>query len=151
MVYLWLVLMIVFLVLEALTVQMMSIWLAVGSLGALIAALCHAPYNVQAFVFLAVSALCLVATRPLVKKISKKHIQPTNADRCIGETAVVTEKIDNIAAKGQVNVKGAVWTARSEKGEIIPEGEIVKVLFIDGVKLIVEPIAVPAGAEKEKN
>ena len=133
----WLVLLIVFVVFEAATVQLVSVWFALGALAALVAALLHAEPIVQIIVFIAVSAVSFVATRPLVKKFSSGKIQKTNADRCIGDTAVVTETIDNIQAKGQVKVNGNIWSARSENDDIIAEGEKVTVIKIDGVKLIV--------------
>lgn len=151
MVYLWIALMVVFIVLEAATVQLVSTWFAVGALGALIANLCGAGTGWQITVFFVVSIVCLIITKPIVKKISAKNIQPTNADRCIGQTAVVIEEIDNIAGKGQVNVKGSVWTARSSDGRIVPKGEQVKILSIEGVKLIVEPAAVSAVASGSVN
>lgn len=151
MVYLWIALMVVFIVVEGLTVQLVSTWFAVGALGALIANLCGARTGWQIAVFFIVSIICLIITKPLVKKLTSKNIQPTNADRCIGQEAIVIERIDNIAGKGQVNVKGAVWTARSCDGRIVDEGERVKILSIDGVKLIVEPAAVSAVASGSVN
>ena len=151
MVYLWIALMVVFIVVEGLTVQLVSTWFAVGALSALIANLCGAGTGWQIAVFFIVSIICLIITKPLVKKLTSKNIQPTNADRCIGQEAIVIERIDNIAGKGQVNVKGAVWTARSCDGRIVDEGERVKILSIDGVKLIVEPAAVSAVASGSVN
>ena len=151
MVYLWIALMVVFIVVEGLTVQLVSTWFAVGALGALVANLCGAGTGWQIAVFFTVSIICLIITKPLVKKLTSKNIQPTNADRCIGQQAIVIERIDNIAGKGQVNVKGAVWTARSSDGRIVNEGEQVKILSIDGVKLIVEPAAVSAVASGSEN
>lgn len=133
----WIVMLVVFIVLEAATVQLVSVWFALGALAALIAALLHAGPLVQVIVFIAVSAISFAATRPLVKKFSSGRIQKTNADRCIGDTAIVTEEINNLQAKGQVRVNGNVWTARNESDEIIPEGEKVTVIKIEGVKLIV--------------
>ena len=72
------------------------------------------------------------------RKFIKTKLVPTNSDRVIGETAVVTESIDNIQAKGSVKVQGQLWTARSENGEVIPEGSQVTVIRIEGVKLIVK-------------
>ena len=73
-----------------------------------------------------------------VRKITKQKTQPTNADRCIGETAMVTEDIDNIAGKGRVEVNGISWTARSSDGASFRKGELVTVERIEGVKLIVK-------------
>lgn len=134
----WVVLLILLIIVEAVTAQMVTIWFAAGAAGAIVAELLGAQVWLQWVVFIAVSAIALVVTRPLVKKLTKTKVQPTNADRCIGQTAVVTEEIDNIAAKGQVNVNGAVWTARSSDGSVIGKDEKVTVEKIDGVKLIVK-------------
>lgn len=136
----WLVLLVAFAIIEAATVQLVSVWFAVGALGALAAVFAHADFKVQLAVFIAVSLLSFVLTRPLVKKFTKSGIQSTNADRCIGKTAVVIEEIDNLNAKGQVKVNGNIWSARSSDGSVIPENTLVKVLKIEGVKVIVEVI-----------
>lgn len=134
----WIVALIAFVVIEALTAQLLTIWFAVGSVAALIAEMLGAEVWLQWTVFVAVSAVVLIATRPFVKKLTKQKLQPTNADRCIGEIAVVTEKIDNIAGKGAVKVNGIEWSARTQSGETVESGNTVKVIKIDGVKLIVE-------------
>lgn len=133
----WVVLLIVFLVLEAVSVQLVSAWFAVGALAALIANLCGLNVVWQIVLFLAVSAICLVATRPLVKKLTAAKIQKTNADRCIGAEAVVIEEINNLEPTGQVKVVGNVWTARSADNSVIPKGAVVIVERMEGVKLIV--------------
>lgn len=134
----WVVLLILLIVVEAVTAQMVTIWFAAGAAGAIVAELLGAQVWLQWIVFIAVSAVALVVTRPLVRKLTKTRVQPTNADRCIGQTAVVTEEIDNIAAKGQVNVNGVIWTARSSDGSVIQKDTKVTVEKIDGVKLIVK-------------
>ena len=134
----WIVALIAFVVIEALTAQLLTIWFAVGSVAALIAEMLGAEVWLQWTVFVAVSAVVLIATRPFVKKLTKQKLQPTNADRCIGEIAVVTEKIDNIAGKGAVKVNGIEWSARTQSGETVESGNTVRVIKIDGVKLIVE-------------
>lgn len=134
----WIVALVAFVVIEALTAQLVTIWFAVGSVAALIAEMLGAEVWLQWTIFVAVSAIVLVATRPFVKKFTKQKVQPTNADRCIGEIAVVTEKIDNIAGKGAVKINGIEWSARTQSGETVEEGSKVKVVKIDGVKLIVE-------------
>ena len=80
----------------------------------------------------------IFVTRPLYKRFIKTKLVPTNSDRLIGDTAVVTETIDNLEAKGAVKVQGQVWSARSENGEVIPENTPVTVVRIEGVKLIVK-------------
>lgn len=136
----WLVLLIVLVVVEASTAQLVTIWFAVGSLAALISSLFGAEIYLQWIIFVAVSAVALAVTRPLVKKLTKNKVQPTNADRCIGQTAIVIQEIDNDAASGQVKIGGAVWTARSADGEKIAADEKVKIEKIDGVKVIVTKI-----------
>ena len=134
----WIVMLIAFVVIEALTAQLVTIWFAVGSVAALISEMLGAEVWLQWLIFVAVSALVIIATRPFVKKLTKQKSTPTNADRCIGQTAVVTEEINNLEAVGAVKVGGIVWSARSESGEIIEAGKTVTVTKIDGVKLIVK-------------
>ena len=134
----WIVMLIAFVIIEASTAQLLTIWFAVGALAALISQMLGADVWLQWLIFVAVSAVVVAATRPLVKKYARPKIQPTNADRCIGQTAVVTEDIDNISGKGAAKVNGIEWSARSETGEIIKAGETVTVVKIDGVKLIVK-------------
>ncbi|MFR5967415.1 MAG: NfeD family protein [Oscillospiraceae bacterium] len=136
----WVVLMVVFLVVEAATAGLTCIWFAVGSLAALIAALFDAQLWLQIVWFLVISFVTLYFTRPLVKKYVNSRSQPTNADMVIGKEALVTEDIDNVEATGAVSVGGKVWTARSADGGRIKSGAVVSVLRIEGVKLIVEPV-----------
>ncbi|MGI6025721.1 MAG: NfeD family protein [Candidatus Scatomorpha sp.] len=135
----WVVLMVVFLVVEAATAGLTCIWFAIGSLAALIAALFGAQIWLQVVWFLVISFVTLYFTRPLVKKYVNSRSQPTNADMVIGKEALVTEDIDNVEATGAVSVGGKVWTARSADGVQIKAGAVVNVLRIEGVKLIVEP------------
>ena len=134
----WIVLLVVLGIVEAATAQLVTIWFAAGAAAALIAERCHAPEWLQWIVFIAVSVIALIATRPLVRKATKANRQPTNADRCIGQTAVVIEEINNIEGKGQVHVNGIPWTARSLDGTVFKKDELVTVERIDGVKLIVK-------------
>ena len=134
----WLIAMVFFLVVEAVTVGLVCIWFAAGSLVALLCAMFDAPVWLQIVVFLIVSAVTLYYTRPLVKKYVNNKVEPTNADIVIGKECRVTETIDNIAGTGAVYVDGKTWTARSaEDSETIPEGTLVTARQIDGVKLIV--------------
>ena len=133
----WVVIMVVFLVVEAATAGLTCIWFAIGALAALIAALFGAPIWLQLVWFFVVSVVTLYFTRPLVLKYVNSRSQPTNADMVIGKEALVTEAIDNVEGAGAVAVGGKVWTARSENGEPIEVGSIVTVLRIEGVKLIV--------------
>lgn len=140
MTIIWLVLAVVMAALEAATVQLVSIWFVVGSVAACVTSLFTDNIIIQAVVFIAVTGIALIATRPLVKKIRSKKAEATNSDRYIGMEGVVTSAIDNLAAKGQVRVAGTVWTARSTNDDPIPEGIKVTVIAIEGVKLIVKPL-----------
>ena len=145
----WLVLLLLFAGAEALSVGLTSIWFAAGALCALIAALLGGTLWVQIALFLVVSTLCLLAVRPLAKRLLNSRVEATNADRVIGEQAQVTEDIDNIHGKGAVVIRGVAWTARSEDGSSVPAGSLVKVLRIEGVKVFVERLPVEAGARPE--
>ena len=133
----WIVLLVLFLILEGVTVQLVSAWFALGALCALLANLCGVGVVWQIVLFLVVSAICLIATRPLVKKMTATKIQKTNADRCIGAEAVVLEDIDNLKSTGLVKAMGNTWTARSADGSVIPKDAVVTVQKMEGVKLIV--------------
>ncbi len=135
----WLIALVVFGVVEAVTVGLVSIWFAVGALAALIASALNAPVVLQIVAFLVGSFVTLAAVRPLAQRYVNDRRVPTNADRAIGQEAVVTEDIDNLKGQGQVKVAGAPWTARSEEDQPIPAGTVVKVLRIEGVKLYVTP------------
>ena len=134
----WLALLIIFAVAEAATVGLTSVWFAVGSLGALVCALAGGNIWLQLGIFIVLSLVCLVALRPLAKKYLNTRVEPTNADRVIGQEARVTQDIDNIQGTGAVTIGGVTWTARSEHDTPIPAGAMVRVLRIEGVKVMVE-------------
>ncbi len=146
----WLVLLVVFAATEAATVGLTSIWFAAGALAALVAALLGGPLWIQLTLFFAVSLLCLAAVRPLAKRHLNSRVEPTNADRVIGEEAQVIEDVDNVHGKGAVVIRGMTWSARSEDGGAIAAGTMVRVLRIEGVKVFVEPISVPAAPGEHK-
>lgn len=138
MLIIWISLFVAFILVEAATAQLVSIWFVAGTIFAMIAYGLKAEVWLQITVFVITSAIALIATRPLVKKLNKKEKEPMNADRVIGKSAVVTETIDNVAATGKVKLEGMDWTARSNDDTVINENEKVKVIRIQGVKLIVE-------------
>lgn len=133
----WLVAIAACVVLELSTVSLTCIWFALGSLAALLSALCGAPVWLQVIWFFVVSVLTLLATRPLVKKYINAKTVPTNADMLIGQSCVVLEPISNLAETGAVKAGGKVWTARSDDGTVFAPGERVVAVRIEGVKLIV--------------
>lgn len=134
----WLAAFIAFAIGEAVTVGLVSVWFAVGALAALFATALGAGLWLQITVFLGVSALALALFKPLSSKFLKPKLSATNADRVIGSAALVTETIDNTQAQGQVKVNGQIWSARSAQDIVIPVGADVRVLRIEGVKVIVE-------------
>lgn len=134
----WAGIMVAFVVVEIATPQLISIWFALGALGAMIASYFKAALWIQLVVFVAVATVMLFATRPLYRKYLKTKQIPTNADRLVGQTAVVSEAIDNLNAKGAVKISGQEWSARSLNGARIPLDTKVTVTAIDGAKLIVK-------------
>ncbi|MGI6012533.1 MAG: NfeD family protein [Ruminococcus sp.] len=135
----WLVLLVVLIAIEIITLGLSTIWFAGGALVAFIAALFHAPVTVQVILFLIVSILLLVFTRPVAVKYLNHGRVKTNVESLIGKRAVVSETIDNIRSAGHVTVNGLEWMARSrDDGEIIEKEEIVRIIRVEGVKLIVE-------------
>ena len=138
----WLVLLVVFLIVEAFTVATVSLWFAGGALAALLAALVGGPVWLQAALFLAVSAVLLACLRPLVRKHFTPKIHSTNVDAVVGKRGYVTVSIDNDAASGTVKLGGMEWTARSADGKRIEAGTLVEVCRIEGVKAIVSPAEV---------
>ena len=145
----WLALLLIFAGAEAVSVGLTSVWFAAGSLCALIAALLGAPLWIQITLFLVVSVLCLLAVRPLARRHLNSKVEPTNADRVIGQQAQVTEDIDNIRGKGAVVIRGVDWSARCEDGLPVPAGSLVRVLRIEGVKVFVERVPAETGARPE--
>ena len=137
MLYFWIAAIVILLIIEMATTQLVTIWFALGAVAALAACAADLQLVWQMVIFVAVSAIALIVTRPFVKRFAKKEFDPTNADRCIGETALVTEDIDNTHEKGAVKINGIEWTARSSDGASIEKGSSVKIEKIDGVKLIV--------------
>ena len=139
MVTVWFAAAAVFLIVEAVTAAMSSIWFVAGSLAALAAAALGAALWVQILLFAGVSGLCLALLYPRLKDLLRRNRQPTNADMVIGRQCVVTQRIDNLAGTGAVFVDGKTWTARSAAGEVVEEGAVVTAQDIEGVKLIVSP------------
>ena len=142
--YIWLALMVVFLIADAATEVMVSLWFAAGALAALVASLLGAAIWLQVVIFLAVSAALLAALRPVVRKHFTPKLTRTNVDSIIGSQGYVTADIDNVSAVGSVKLGAMEWTARSTNGAEIKAGTLVKVDKIEGVKAFVTPVDVPA-------
>ena len=141
---LWLGLMVLFLVIEAATVTMVSLWFAGGALAALIIATLDGSLALQIIAFALVSTALLALLRPMARKHFTPKLTKTNVDSVIGAQGYVTADIDNTAATGTVKLGAMEWTARSVTGEKISTGTLVKVEKIEGVKAFVTPVEVPA-------
>ena len=140
--FIWLAVFVVFLIVEANSIALVSLWFSVGALVAMILSFFGVPFGWQCAAFLTVSCVLLACLRPFVRKYIKPKITPTNVDSIIGTTGYVTAPIDNISALGEVKLGGMVWTARSTDGAVLPEGTLVKVDRIEGVKVFVSPAEV---------
>lgn len=133
----WLIIFIILLLIELCTVNLVSIWFAVGALGGVVAANLTNNVTIQVIVFIVVSIICLLITKPIVKKVRTRKITATNLDRVIGKEGLVTKEISKNSF-GEVKIGGCIWTATSK--EEISKDTQVRVLRIEGVKLVVEKI-----------
>lgn len=140
-VFVWLAAVIVFLAFELATVTLTSIWFAAGALAAMLVAMFQGNLIVQLVAFFLVAFSLLYATKPLAKRFIEPRKVSTNADRAIGETVRVFERVSNLDRTGRAVVHGQEWTVRTEDDNmVIEQGELVRVLRISGVKLIVERV-----------
>lgn len=136
----WLIALAGFLIIEIITMGLTTIWFAGGCLVAFILALCNIPVLVQVTIFLIVSILLLVSTRPIIQKRLNESRTKTNINSIIEREGKVIETIDNFNQTGLVIINGLEWTARSSSDEIIPEGSKVIVDEVRGVKVFVSLI-----------
>lgn len=134
----WLVVLAILLVIEFLTLGLTTVWFAGGALVAFLVSLAGGPLWLQLLLFIAVSVVLLLFTRPLAVKYLNKDVQKTNVDSIPGQKGIVTATIDNLKAEGQVTIQGMEWTARAKNGNTIEKGKVVRVTAVEGVKLIVE-------------
>ena len=141
----WLAMMVLFGVVEMATVNLVSIWFVGGSLAAMIAALAGAGIWTQLILFLVTAGALLSCLRPFVRKYVTPNRTATNADMALGREAYLTESVDNIRGTGALKLDGKVWTVRSADQQILPEGTLVKIVRLEGVKLYVMPVHTTAG------
>lgn len=131
----WMIFFVILVVIELLTINLVTIWFAIGALMSAILSCFSDNILLEFIVFVVVSGLCFLLTKPLVKKMKKKPKIPTNLDLVIGKTGRVTEAI-NPNEVGEVKVAGKRWSAISK--EPLPEDTLVIVKKITGVKVLVE-------------
>ncbi|MGN1135941.1 MAG: NfeD family protein [Oscillospiraceae bacterium] len=140
MVIFWIIVLVAAILIEAASAALISIWFASGALAALIAAALGASWIIQLTLFVVFSAILLIFTRPLVKKLFPKKFIPTNSDSYAGKTAVVVEDIDSARGMGRVKFNGVDWIAITESGELIPKDTVVRIMAVKGAKLLVEKV-----------
>ena len=139
----WLVVMILFLILEMVTISLVSIWFVGGSLAAFLVSYFVKNPWIEAAVFLGVSLILLFLIRPIASRLSvkKKDQIRSGAQALVGKRAIVTEAIDNLRAKGAVQVNGQFWSAKSVDDDLkIPRETVVVISEVDGVRLVVEQL-----------
>ncbi len=140
-VYIWLVVLILCVVIEAASMGLTTIWFALGALVALIVSMFTDVVPFQILAFLVVSLVSLIFVRDLAMAKLNRTRSSTNVDSMIGEKAVVTTEINNILNTGSVNFKGMEWTARNVSVDgVIQTGQIVRIRAIEGVKVIVDEV-----------
>lgn len=137
----WLIVAGIFLVGEIITAGFLIFWLGIGALLAMVLSFFIDSLVIQTAVFVISSIILIFITRPFVNKFVKtEKTAPTNVYSVIGQTGIVTEDINVINATGQVKVNGETWSATCNGNTTISKGTTIKVLEVNGVKLVVEPI-----------
>ncbi len=136
----WLIIAFVLAMIEAFSLGLTTIWFAGGAVVAVIAALLGASVPLQVVIFVVVSILLLVLTRPWAMKHFKSKLESTNIDAVIGKEAMLTKDISPFSA-GEAKLNGLTWVALStDKSLTISAGTAVRVDTVEGVKLIVTPV-----------
>lgn len=136
----WLIIMVLCGILEGITLGITSIWFVFGALAALITSFVVDSVIIQVVVFIAVSVLLLLFTKPLAIKYLKIGSEKNTLNQVIGKEGLVLEEIDNINGTGQVKIGGIIWSAISLNGKNLEENTTITVVEIKGVKVIVKEI-----------
>ena len=136
----WLIAAGIFLVLEMFTMGFLVFWLSLGSLLAMLISFVTNNLIIQTTVFVISSGLLIFATKPLVKKFTKKDTTKTNVYSIVGKKAIVIEDIDWSTGTGQIKFEGQIWSAKTGEQVNIPKGTEVEIEKIEGVKAYVRPL-----------
>lgn len=136
----WLIVFVIFAALELVSLGLTCIWFAVGALAACVTSLFTGNWIIQAIVFIVVTVVVLIFLRPIAMKYINNKAEKTNVESMEGKIGKVISEIDNINARGMVQIDGMDWTARSQENEVIREGALVEVIFVEGVKVIVKEV-----------
>ena len=134
----WLIIAILFFILEMMGPGFLLFWVGVGALITMVVSIFVDNLVIQIGVFTISSTALLFCTRPFVKKFTKHDTTITNANSIIGKKAIVTKEINSLKGTGQIKVNGEAWSAKCSNEGIIEEGAEVTILNINGVKAIVE-------------
>ncbi len=139
MISIWVVVLIITLLLEFESPQLVTIWFTVGSIVALILAAFNVHYLIQIGAFVIVSVVLLIATRPLSKRFMAREVIKTNADSLVGRRGEIVKEV-SLDQRGEVKVNSVIWVCFVTKDIKIKEGSKVIILDIEGNKLLVEPM-----------
>jgi membrane protein implicated in regulation of membrane protease activity len=137
----WSILLVVAVVLEFVTQQLVSVWFAAGALGALLTAAFGGSVWMQLILFAGISLVLLLCTRPFLKRFMRFPIQATDVKRDVGKLAVVVQEIDAAAGTGRARLGDVQWRAVAKEGGVIPVGTTVRVEKIDGTRLLVSVVS----------
>ncbi len=135
----WVIIGILFMVAEIFTPSFFMFWFGIGGIAAAFVAYFYPNLVIETIVFLTISLILVIFTRPFAKRITGEEPRKINVDEIIGKEAIVVEKIDNIAGKGIIKVNGDLWRATSESDDVIIEKEEkVIILRVEGAHLVVK-------------
>jgi len=134
--WIWVALVIIFALIEVFTLGLTTVWFAIAALLMVFLSFIKIPLTVQILIFLVISTLLLIFTRPLAVKKFKIGQEKTNVDSLIGKHALVVKTIGEFE-RGEAKINGQIWSARSEDNTEIIEGSKCEILRIEGVQLIV--------------
>ncbi len=133
----WLIIAAILIIVEIISIGLTSVWFAFGAFAAAVVSCFTDSLVIELAVFIAVSIVLWVFTRPIAMKYIKPGKEKTNVETLPGSVAIVTEKIDNLGGTGAAKINGLEWTARSSDNSIIEAGETVVINEVSGVKLLV--------------
>ena len=138
--WIWLLIELVFALLEIITLGLTTIWFSVGSVAASIVSAMGGNWVIQTITFVIVTTIVIIFIRPIAVKYLNNKAEKTNLDAIIGKKGKVVIEINNINAQGKILLNGNEWTARSLMGEVIPKDSLVTVEKIEGVKVLVKEV-----------
>ncbi len=140
MIWIWLGIFVLTIVVEAVTQDLVSIWFSLGSLAALCVSF-GVPFWAEIIVFVVVSSITLIFTRPLVKKLMDRQVRKTNTDEFIGKRVKVVSDIDKFDG-GEIKINGIIYTAilQDDVNETINKDAIVEIITIKGNKVVVKKV-----------